>query len=281
MKLIADAGGTSTHWRAINDQGESASIETRGLNLLHHQVDDFLFAIKKDIEPYKEVREVHFYVAGLLQGSGFEERLKKGFGDFFSHASLHFQNDLIATGRSLCGHLPGWIGILGTGSNVAYYDGKAIQKQIAPLGYLLGDEGSGAYLGKELVKLLLREQLDQDLIDAFEDRYRLSGNELLRTLYEKKDPKLFLASFTTFLRDFKQREQIQDLIFSAFNHHFDVFLKDKNDDMPLHYTGSVAFHFNDCLRSVASNRGIALGQINQDPIDGLMLYHSEAEDQVN
>lgn len=274
MILIGDAGGTSTHWRVIENDQKISQFETRGLNLMHHDPLDYFSAISESIDPYKKSDQVFFYVAGYFEGSQKAESLSQAIQQHFRTDDIEISNDLIAAARSLCGHQKGWVGILGTGANVALYDGNSITSQVAPLGYLIGDEGSGADLGKNFVKLFFRQELEQDIKNGFLSRYHITSEDLLASIYDKADPKLFLASFCSFLSDFKNNPGIYRMIYNVFVTHFDVFLGGKKDDLPVHYTGSVAYHFGDILRQAAVDKGISIGQITQDPIAGLALYHT-------
>ena len=156
---------------------------------------------------------------------------------------------------------------------MAFFDGKKIKSQVPPLGYLLGDEGGGAHLGKEFIKLFFRGTVSTSISEDFLLRYNLENSDVLASIYSKNDPKLFLSSFSTFLFDHKNDPEIYRLIYAVFEEHFNVFLSAKTDDLPIHYTGSIAYHFGDILRQVAADQNILLGQITQDPIAGLALFH--------
>lgn len=273
MKVIADAGGTSTHWSILEGSETIDHFQTRGLNLMHHHPEDYFSSILEAIFSFKDATVVHFYVAGYFKNTTQSKALEVAIKNAFSKSKIHIYSDLMAAAHALCGHQSGWIGILGTGANVARYNGNEIVQQVAPLGYLLGDEGSGAFLGKEFLKLLLRNQIEEKIAIAFSQRFGLKKSEILPAVYEKNDPKLFLSSLATFLIDFKHEESIYQLITRAFSLHLEVFLTNKKDDQPIHYTGSVAYHFSDVLREVASLRDLPIGQITKDPVAGLAIYH--------
>lgn len=276
MIIIGDAGGTSTYWRVIDADQKIDQFQTRGLNLMHHDPLDFLASISSSLEPYYHSAKVFFYVAGYFLGSQRGNDLMRAFQNHFLTQDIEINNDLIAAARSLCGHQRGWVGILGTGANVAYYNGKSIKEQVPPLGYLLGDEGSGADLGKNFIIHFFRGELHQDIKDDLLLRYSVTSQELLSCIYEQEDPKRFLSSFSSFIAEHKNNPSVYQMIYDTFSTHFEVFLRHKLDNLPVHYTGSVAYHFSDILRQVGVDKGISVGQITQNPIAGLALFHQNS-----
>ena len=275
MIVIGDAGGTTTHWRIIHKDGSIQQAQTMGLNVMHQSIDDYIAGISSSIQPYIFANKVYFYTAGFTNSSDQRKKLHLTLGQLFKSADIHIENDLLAAARGLCGHQPGWIGILGTGANVAYYDGKDVHRQVPPLGYLLGDEGSGAYIGKLLLTAYLRKELPKDIQQQLYSHSKMTEDQMLGELYQSNSPKSFLASYAEFVKGLIKTEYIYQLVYDSFSRHFEVFLTKKKDDLPVHYTGSVAFHFSDVLRQVAVDRGIALGHLAQNPIAGLALYHQK------
>jgi glucosamine kinase len=273
MILIGDAGGTSSHWRVINDDQSIVQFKTRGFNLMHHSAEDFLAAIQEDLLPFISAQSVYFYAAGYQSNSHKGVELDNAFRQMFTDSQVEVNDDILAAARALCGHQSGWVGILGTGANVAHFDGRMIKDQVAPLGFLIGDEGSGADLGKSFVRLYYREHLPDEIIRDFNEKYGVEGRELLSSIYEKNDPKVYLASFAEFMHIYKHNPLIYRAIYEHFLHHFEVFFKHKQDDLPVHYTGSIAYFFSDILRQAAVDKGIAIGQVTKDPIAGLALFH--------
>ena len=273
MIVIGDAGGTNTQWRIIDDLGRIHQLQTIGLNVVHQSTEEYVRTINKDLEPYRGATQVHYYVAGLLRDSPYFDELISSLKALFVSAEISMANDLLAAARGLCGHQVGWIGILGTGANVAYYNSKEVIRKVPPLGYILGDEGSGSYLGKMLLKAHLRGYLSQELSLQLFQQMKMNESQLLSAVYRSENPKSFLAGLTHFLKTYEKTPDIYRLIYDSFLLHFDVFLDQKNDDLPIHYTGSVAFYFSDILRQAAMDRGISIGHIAEQPIAGLVLYH--------
>ncbi len=274
MILIADAGGSNTSWRVIRDDNRIEQLKTAGINLVHSRIEDFLSEVKDQLAPFKEADTVHFYVAGLTSVDQHDE-VAMNFGYFFTKARIRVESDLLAAARSLCLDERGWAGILGTGANMAYFDGNKIVRSISPLGYILGDEGSGAYLGKKLLVDYCRERMPSEVREKINDRFSLSLQEILEKTYRGDESKQFLASFSKFLFQNIAHPYCYQLVYDGFTDHFRAFLTDTDAEEVVHYTGSVAFYFSNILRQAAKDHGIKIGNVTESPIAGLTLYHQK------
>lgn len=270
--IVGDAGGTSTSWRVV--EGEKIKqIRSEGYNAHTHDLASLKENILRDLgDELKEERPVYLYAAGVgtqQQKSSLENELREYLGSPF-----HIESDLVGAARSLCGRDLGNVCILGTGSNACYYDGSKLSPVSASLGYVLGDEGSGAYLGKKLLVGICRVQLEKGLIEAFNEQYGLDYREIIRRVYQEPTPNQFLASFAHFLAKHKNHPEIYRLIYSAFEDFFHAFFfKDYEEKASHHFSGAIAFHFSDILRQVGSDLGYRIGNIVESPIAGLVLYH--------
>ena len=272
--IIGDAGGTGTQWRVVKN-GQIQQFETIGFNAYTHNLDDlktnivqvFGDQIESDIPKY-------FYAAGVDTKQQKEE-VTGALKDIF-HENVVVENDLVGVARSLCGRDVGNVCILGTGSNACYYDGVKVSKVSASLGYVLGDEGSGANLGKRLMMGVFRERFAKEIIDEFQETFRLSSHDVIQRIYHQPRPNHFLASFAKFVHTHKSHPDIHRMIVRVFEDFFDAFFFNfSNKEIPFFFSGSIAWYFSDILREVAARKAYHIKNIAQSPIAGLVLYHQQ------
>lgn len=271
--IVGDAGGTSTQWRLV-DKGNIEQFETIGFNAYTHSIDDFKSSIADTLGGKFDPNTPTFlYAAGADTAKQCEEValfLNALFGE-----NVIVNNDLVGVARSLCGKEEGNVCILGTGANACYYNGEEVNKVGASLGYILGDEGSGAYLGKKLMQGVFRRYLSDDVVTLFKDRYNLTSHDAIQKLYTVEKPNQYLASFAPFLLENRSHPDIYSLIKAAFEDFFDAFFLNTTSKLPFHFSGSIAYYFANILREVGSERGYYIKNIIQSPIAGLVLYHQE------
>ena len=272
--IVGDAGGTGTQWRIVKS-GTIRQFETIGFNAYTHSVEDLKTSIQQTFGSQIEKGiPVFFYAAGIdtqEQVTEVENSLRDIFGE-----KVVATNDQIGVARSLCGKEKGNVCILGTGSNACFYDGEKVNKAGASLGYVLGDEGSGAYLGKKIIKKVFRDQLPKEIIHSFQNRFNLTAHEAIHQVYNKPRPNHFLALFAPFIYEHRNHSEIYQLLISAFNDFFDAFFLQSNHlHEPFYFSGSIAFHFADIVRQVGNDRGYIIKNIIQSPISGLVLYHQQ------
>ena len=195
---------------------------------------------------------------------------------FTETKKVEVTHDLMAAARSVCGKQKGIVANLGTGSFCCYYDGKKIVKQIPGIGYILGDEGSGAYLGKKLIQYYLYETFDDDLRARFNAKYVTNRSEILDNVYKKPFPNRYLAAFTLFLADNRGHFMIENIIEDGLNDFFFYHLCKFSESwtMPIHFVGSVAFGFKDVLQQLCRSYEFEMGKVIKKPIQALLDYHS-------
>ncbi len=279
MKLLADSGSTKTHWRLLNANNEARNIFSKGINPFYQTTDEISAELGEVLLPQipepAKISEIHFYGAGC----SFPEKknaVRDALKMFFAEASIEVESDLLGAARSLLGHEKGIACILGTGSNSCYYNGSAIEQNISPLGFILGDEGSGAVLGKLLVADCLKNQISEDLKNAFFRKYNYSAAEILENVYRKPFPNRFLAQFTPFLSEHIEEPYVFNLVFDAFDSFLcRNVLQYPLDDLRVGFTGSVAYFFKDTIEIVCSERGVQISDITQNPMEGLMQFHKK------
>lgn len=277
MKLIADSGSTKTKWHLFADSISVATdCETSGINPFFQQSSEIVKTLQQEFSLTREnVTSVYFYGAGATNELKKEE-LYNALHSFFGIDHIFIASDLLAAAHSLCGETEGIVAILGTGSNSCYYDGKGIVTNISPLGYILGDEGSGAVLGKKLLADVLKNQLPQQLIKLFFETYQTSMAEVLENVYRKPYPNRYMASFTRFLFSHQNEPAVRKIIYEGFSEFFlrNVAQYDKAYQLPVNFTGSIAWHFRSILEEAAVACNFKMGVVTADPMQGLIDYHS-------
>ncbi|MCL2682164.1 MAG: ATPase [Bacteroidales bacterium] len=277
MVVIADSGSTKTDWYWINSKGELKTVQTIGLNPYFLDADGILNILKKDLYPFldnKKVEQVFFYGSGCATPHKKQE-VEYALDFFFIHADIEVENDLLGAARALCGSESGLVCILGTGSSSCVYDGKQIIERLPSLGYLLGDEGGGAFLGRNLVSAYFNNELPDHLKKIFEQKYPTSLAEVLEKVYRQPFPNRYLASFVEFLIENKSDTFVKDLVGLAFDDFFrkQVLRYDNYDKYPLCFVGSVSFGFADELHESARKHGLEISKIEQTPLNGLLEFH--------
>ena len=239
--IVADAGGTSTQWRVITDN-KINQYETIGFNAYTHNLDDLKTSIRQTLGADTFSIPTFFYAAGVDTKEQ-QEAVTKSLSDIFE-GKLLVDNDLVGVARSLCGREEGNVCILGTGSNACYYDGRNVSKVSASLGYVLGDEGSGAYLGKKLMMGVFREHFSNEIVQSFQKQYKLTSHDVIQRIYHQARPNHFLASFATFVHDNRSNVEMHLLIKEAFEDYFDAFFKNSDKaKVPFSFSGSIAWFF--------------------------------------
>ena len=278
MILIADSGSTKTEW-TLCDKGQPIKhIVSAGTNPFFQTMEEIRLVFETEVYPMianQSIEAVYFYGAGCAFPAQ-KEMVKQAFSPFIK-GNIEVESDLIGAARSLCGDKPGIACILGTGSNSCLYDGKQIVRQVSPLGFILGDEGSGAVLGKLLVGDCLKRQLPSDLIDQFMRQYDLTPAILLDRVYKKPFPNRFLAGLSPFLREHITHPAIYSLVYNNFRQFFirNVMSYSGSDKEPIHFTGSVAYYYKEVLADAAQSLQLTLGKVEQKPMPGLITYHTQ------
>jgi len=276
MILIADSGATKTSWALLN--GEETFIhETAGFNPYYMDSSVIDNILNKEL-PAKiteaKVVSIFYYGSGCstTKNCGIVETALR---TKFSNATIEVQHDLLAAARSLLGHNEGIACILGTGANSCSYDGKNITKNVASLGYMFGDEGSGAYIGRKFLAAYLKGNLSNDINQAFMKTYNYSLEDILSSVYGPDNPSTYMASFTRFLANHEHHDEVREILLSSFLEFFNesVSKYDRYKQLPVSFVGSVAYHFRHILNEAAWKLGISIGRIEQAPMDGLILYH--------
>jgi glucosamine kinase len=277
--LIADSGSSKTDWRIIQSDGTIQQAKTIGLNPFYQNQESIVSELTVNLLPVivGEITDIYFYGTGCTGNDACHIVRAALQTVFVSATNIEVESDTLGAARGLCGHEVGIACILGTGANNCVYDGQYITAQIPSLGFWLGDEGSGAYLGKTLVTKYLHEDLPTDLFDKFKKRYPITRLEVLENAYKKPFPNRYFATFSKFLFDNRSHPAAYQIIYDAFSVFFDKYVcKHSNfKSYKVHFTGSVAFYYNDILRRVATEKGVTIRNVMETPIAGLTLYHQK------
>lgn len=277
MILIADSGSTKTDWSIIENEKKLKSIQSKGINPFFQTeqeiVDELAGSLLPEISD-KNIQSVVFYGTGCTPEK--QSVVRNAIARVLTAGKIEINTDLLAAAHAVCGKQAGLVCILGTGSNSCYYDGTAITANVSPLGFILGDEGSGAALGKSLVGDILKNQLPEHLKEAFSRRYSLTTAEIIDRVYRKPFPNRFLAGFSPFLLEHIDEPQIRSIVETCFRAFFrrNVMQYDYRTH-DVHFVGSVAFYFQDVLKEIATECGIKTGKIMQQPMEGLIAYHTQ------
>ncbi len=279
MIIIADSGSTKTTWSLTDPiSGTTRSVTTAGINPFYQDEASIYSLIKEAFgDASGSIDKIWFYGAGCANPD-VNQIVYNALVRFFNPRSAEVASDLMAAARSLCQHSEGVVAILGTGSNSCYYDGKNIKAQVSPLGFILGDEGSGAVLGKRLLADILKNQLPKNIVQNFFEEYPLKQADILDHIYKKPFPNRYAAGFTKFIAQHIDEPDLQSMVqmeFRAFLQR-NILQYDAAKRLPMNATGSIAWHFRDQLVEAAKNLGITIGMVVQDPMPGLLAYHQKA-----
>ena len=276
MILIADSGSTSTNWVLVEHGKSIQSLFTPGINPFYQTPEEIageIATLTLNVKP-SSVKAIYFYGAGCVADK--IEMVKQAIAQSFTQSQIYVESDLVAAARGLLQHEAGIACILGTGSNSCFYDGKNIVSNVSPLGFILGDEGSGAVLGKKFIADCLKNQLPEELKNKFLATFGLTANDIINHVYRKPFPNRYLAQFTPFLAENMAEPAIYNLIFDSFTDFFvrNVMQYPNFEEYPISFVGSIAYYFKDILEVVAFELGITLGEIKQSPLEGLVAFHS-------
>jgi len=278
IKLIADSGATKAEWCLISN-GRKKTIFTQGISpyfLNTEQISDLLLKELKPKLKNIKVDEIFYYGTGCANPANARSVKKAIQLVFVNTKKIEVTHDLMAAARALCGREKGLACILGTGSNSCYYDGKKIIKNSPGIGFILGDEGSGAYLGKKVIQYYLYGTFDDDLMARFNAAYTTNAPEILENVYKKPLPNRYLAGFTKFLADNRGHYMVENIIEDGLNDFFFTHLCKYKEvwQLPVHFAGGVAFGFKDVLQQLCATYEFELGKVMKNPMEGLIVYHS-------
>lgn len=276
-KLIADSGSTKTRWACMTSGQKPEIFVTSGINPVTMKHSEIAELLDNDVTPKiadRVIDEIFFYGAGC--GS---EKICNEMANMLANATgckkINVESDLLGAARALCGHSSGIACILGTGSNSCLFDGEEIAEHVSPLGFILGDEGSGAVIGRTLMGNILKRQLPEEIAETFQQEYNLSAADVIDRVYRQPMPNKFLASLMPFVSRHITHPAIEEMVVEQFQQFFkrNVMNYTNVKEQPIYFTGSVAHHFSAQLHKAAQTMSLSIASITANPLPQLLKYH--------
>jgi glucosamine kinase len=278
MILIADSGSTKTSWCLSGNNEVTEFLSTGGINPFFRSTEEIADELRKKLLPKtgNDIEEIYFYGAGIIN----QEKVnivKDALQQLFPNAEIEVQSDLLAAARATLGKDKGIACILGTGSNSCLYNGHEIIEHVPPLGFILGDEGSGAVIGRKLVADYLKRIMPANISAKFKDRFQLTYADLMEGAYIKEKPNKFLAHFVPFLHENITDEYCSNLVESSFEEfiHRNISRYSGFHEQPICFTGSVAFYFQEQLANALRNNHLQIKTVLKEPLNDLINFHTK------
>jgi N-acetylglucosamine kinase-like BadF-type ATPase len=276
MILIADSGSTKTIWKCTDGAGSVFSALTAGINPYYNKYEEILKEISGARSQLSsiDIEEIYFYGSGCAT-DGQKDMVARGLKDQFGALEISVHSDLHGAARALFQKEPGIVCILGTGSGSCIYNGNHIVKSIPSLGFILGDEGSGAFLGKQFVRDFLREDMPVDLFKKTKVELGITKEEVLQNVNQEPMPSRYLAGFSKFIHENINHQYLKDLVYSSFNEFAREYIirYEKYKHYKIGFIGSIAVKYQSILREVLAGYQISLHIVEENPINGLIEYH--------
>ncbi|MFP5040708.1 N-acetylglucosamine kinase [Parasediminibacterium sp. JCM 36343] len=278
VQLIADSGATKCQWCLLSN-GKKKIILTQGISPYFLTRDQIVTLLQQELMPdlkNADIDTLHFYGTGLTNPANVKI-VRIALKELFPNTEIVLNDDLLGAARALCGKKEGIACILGTGSNSCYYDGEKILKNSPALGYVLGDEGSGAYLGKKVIQYYLYGTFDEDLAHRFNKQFGVSKDDILTRVYKQPLANRYLASYAIFLAENRGHYMIENIIEDGLNDFFfnHLYKYAQSWTLPINFTGSIAYGFKDVLQELCDTYELELGNVFKSPMDGLVDFHTQ------
>lgn len=271
LLLIADSGSTKTDWALRSNTGDTHCFRTSGLNPFILSTDELVTMIGNEVVPHISgfincIASLRFYGAGCREHGA--ERMSHALKQIFEHATVDVASDMLGAARALLGREAGIACILGTGSNSCHFDGKTIVRSIPSLGYILGDEGSGAVLGRKLLAGIFKKQLPDELCNTFNQEYMLSPEDVMENVYRRPFPNRYMASFVPFIKKHIGDVSIQNLVLEEFSRFFERNIcAYSGNHQKVSFVGGIAYNFKEQLQLAALHAHYEIGLILNSPFD--------------
>lgn len=277
VKLIADSGSTKAEWCLVQGK-KKKTIFTQGVSPYFLDGPQIIALLSKELLPSirkVEIDRLFFYGTGCKSVEN-KRMVRKALQRLFPSAEVSVDTDLVGAARAVCGREAGLACILGTGSNSCYYNGRKIVRNSPGLGYVLGDEGSGAYLGRKVLQYFLYNTFDEDLRSRFDATYVTNASEILDHVYKKPLANRYLSSFALFLAENRGHFMVENIVEDGLNDFFFQHIIKYREAWthPVHFVGGVAWGFRDVVKDLCENYELTLGRILKNPMEGLLDYHA-------
>lgn len=276
MIIVADSGSSKTDWIISGKPNELIEFSTKGINPYFSNEKEITRSIilKPEIKKYaEEITEVYFFGEGCANPDR-HEMVSNALTTVFKNAFIDVENDAIGSAYATCGNDKGFTCVLGSGSNIAFFDGTAVQYGCQGLGFILGNEGSGAWFGKKLVTSYLYGTMPIGLRKAFKEEYQVDKEAIIENVYQRPMPNIYLSSFAPFMEKYRSDLFIEELLSSGLDKFIVTHLLPYPDHRkyPCHFVGSIAWHFKDVVVAACKKHHITVGKILARPIGELMEY---------
>ncbi|MCR8561343.1 hypothetical protein KXD93_27060 [Mucilaginibacter sp. BJC16-A38] len=279
MNAVVYSGSNYAEWRLFDRERTIASFKTAGINPYFNDEKQIIQLLSKNINLIhhaEEIKRIYFFGAGSFTPE-LKNTVHTAFSIFFKFGKVSVEHDITAAAIACCKNSPGIISIIGSGSNAAWYDGKKVKPNNYGLGYILADEGSGNWLGRQLVKGYMNETLPEHIRKKFVQRYDPERTTLLEKIYRQKQPAVYLSSFTEFFVDNQEDSHIKGIIRAGFDKLMTTYLLPLHDEHPeafLYFAGSVAASFQNELKEAAAGANLKVATIIKEPINNLLTYYA-------
>ncbi len=276
MLLVADSGSSKADWILTVSDNETISFRTSGINPFFLSEKDIIkiFQNTPEIQPYTDkVKEIYFFGAGCSSPDR-REHISNALSKIFKNAFVSVDIDIIASIYATLGNARGICCILGTGSNITYFDGTKIHESKHGLGYILGDEGSGTWFGKQLITSFLYDTMPRELSNKFYSKFKIDKESVIKQVYQEPAPNFYLASFAPFLSENIDHPFVIDILKRGFIEFIETNIKSYSDykNQTCHFVGSIAYHFSDILKELCKENDIKVGKILKHPIEELSRF---------
>lgn len=277
MFFVVESGSTKSDWVLIENKNNQSFYSTMGFNPYFHSSDLIESELRKNsdiMHVAESVKGIYFYGAGC-SSKELNGIVENGLRRIFSNAEILVDHDLLACAYATYGGKPVISCIIGTGSNSCYFDGENLSEEVPALGYVLGDEGSGSYFGKQLISNFLYKKLPLELSTDFSETYRMGKDELIDHVYKQSNPNVFIASFMPFIAKHKSHEYIKNMVREGFKEFIEIHVCcfENCREVEVNFVGSISDIFEEQLQEAASEMGIQIGRIIRRPVDSLVNYH--------
>jgi N-acetylglucosamine kinase-like BadF-type ATPase len=277
--LIADSGATKAEWCLLKGNKKKIGF-TQGISPYFMSTEQITDLLQNELLPVfkkEKAAAIYYYGTGCSNPENIR-RVQLALKNVFPESKkIKVEHDLTGAARALCGRTKGIACILGTGSNSCSYNGSRIVRNSPGLGYVLGDEGSGAFIGRKVIQHFLYESFDGELMDKFQLKYKTNQIEILDHVYRQPMPNRYMASFALFLSENRGHYMVENILEDSFNEFFfnHLYKYKESWKYPIHFVGGVAYAFRDVLKGLCHLYGLQCGKVLRHPMQGLIDYHRE------
>jgi N-acetylglucosamine kinase-like BadF-type ATPase len=272
--LIVDAGSTKIEWVLLDGGDVIKRFTTQGFNPNYSDKQHFIDILNNVALPKDDIRDIYYYGSGCQKAEN-AQMVGMMLQQYFPNSVPMVTNDMMGAAHAVLGHEKGIACILGTGANSCLYDGVQIIDRAVSLGYIVGDEGSGSYIGRKLTRAHFYNLMPPELKLSFKEDYNLEISDFIDNVYHKPEASKYFAQFVKFADKNRAHPYIHQLLKDCFSDFIKVFVLRYEGChlMPVSFVGSIAFYFQDILREALDSEGLAMGEVMQSPVDGLIKFH--------